>query len=99
MKSGRTLWDELCKKYYSGADSVQWMKNEWLKQKNKIDEQRFNQVRMLLNIQIDEAKWWRNACLLYFQTLSKMPIPADYEQPDKTLEYYKSLRFPFAPGN
>ncbi len=99
MKSGRTLWNELCKKYYSAADSVIWMKNEWLKQKNKIDEQRFNQVRMLLGIQADEAKWWRNACLLYFQTFSKMPIPAGYEQPDKTLEYYKSLRFPFAPGN
>jgi len=36
---------------------------------------------------------------LYFQTFSKMPISAQYEQPDKTLDYYKSLRFPFAPGN
>lgn len=99
MKSGRTLWNELVQKYYSGVNQVTWMRNEWLKQKNKIDEQRFNQVRMLLDIQIDEAKWWRNACLLYFQTFSKLPIPAGYEQPDKTLEYYKSLRFPFAPGN
>jgi len=54
---------------------------------------------MLLEIKIEEAKWWRNACLLYFQTFSGMPIPAGYEQPDKTLDYYKSLRFPFAPGN
>lgn len=99
MKSGRTLWNELCQKYYSGTDRVNWMKNEWLKQKNKTDEQRFNQVKMLLDIQIEEAIWWRNACLLYFQTFSKMPIPANFEQPDKTLDYYKSLRFPFAPGN
>jgi alpha-glucuronidase len=99
MKSGRTLWNELCQKYYSGADRVIWMRDEWLKQKNKIDEQRFNQVKMLLEVQIEEAKWWRNACLLYFQTFSKMPIPSGYEQPDKTLDYYKSLRFPFAPGN
>jgi alpha-glucuronidase len=99
MKSGKTLWDELCQKYYSGADSVIWMRTEWLKQKTKIDEQRFNQVKMLLEVQIEEAKWWRNACLLYFQTFSKMPIPSGYEKPDKTLEYYKSLRFPFAPGN
>ncbi len=99
MKSGRTLWNELCHKYYSGVDSVIWMRNEWLKHKNKIDEQRFNQVKMLLEVQIEEAKWWRNACLLYFQTFSKMPIPSGYEQPDKTLDYYKSLRFPFAPGN
>ena len=44
---------------------------------------------MLLDIQKKEAIWWRNACLLYFQTFHKMPIPAGYEQPDKTLEYYK----------
>ena len=99
MKSGRTLWNELVYKYYTGADSVQWMKQEWLKQQSKIDEQRFKEVSMLLDIQLDEAKWWRNACLLYFQTFSKQPIPSNYEQPDKTLDYYKSLRFPYAPGN
>ncbi len=99
MQSGRSLWNELCYKYYTGADSVKWMKSEWLKQLNKVDAQRFNQVKMLLDIQIDEATWWRNACLLYFQTFSRQPIPAGYEKPDKTLEYYKSLRFPFAPGN
>ncbi|MEO7983325.1 MAG: alpha-glucuronidase family glycosyl hydrolase [Bacteroidota bacterium] len=99
MKSGRTLWDELCQKYYSGAGNVKWMRDEWVKQEGKIDAQRFNQVKMLLEIQMEEAKWWRNACLLYFQTFSKMPIPSGFEQPDKTLEYYKSLRFPFAPGN
>jgi alpha-glucuronidase len=53
----------------------------------------------LLAIQEKEAVWWRNACLLYFQTFSKMPIPARYEKPDQTLEYYKSLNFPLAPGN
>jgi alpha-glucuronidase len=99
MKSGKIVWNELCQKYYTGADRVIWMRNEWLKQKGKIDDQRFNQVKMLLEVQIEEAKWWRNACLLYFQTFSKMAIPASFEQPDKTLEYYKSLRFPFAPGN
>ncbi len=99
MKSGRTLWNELVYKYYTGADSVKWMKQEWLKQQSKIDEQRFREVSMLLDTQMEEAKWWRNACLLYFQTFSKQPIPLNYEQPTKTLDYYKSLRFPFAPGN
>jgi alpha-glucuronidase len=54
---------------------------------------------MLLAIQQDEAVWWRNACLLYFQTFSKMRIPDQYEKPNKSLEYYMQLRFPFAPGN
>jgi alpha-glucuronidase len=99
MKSGRSLWDELCYNYYTGAGKVKEMQQSWGKLKPYIDEQRFDQVRMLLNVQYDEAIWWRNACLLYFQTFSKRPIPNQYEQPDKTLDYYKSLRFPLAPGN
>lgn len=98
MKSGRTLWDELCYRYNSGVDSAQWMQQQWNLQKGKVDDERFEQVKMLLGIQVKEAVWWRNACLLYFQTFSKMPIPANYEKPDHTLEYYQSLRFPYAPG-
>ncbi|MEO6546620.1 MAG: alpha-glucuronidase family glycosyl hydrolase [Ferruginibacter sp.] len=99
MKSGRNLWDELCYQYNNGVDSVRWMQQVWTKQKNKIDPERYRQVSMLLDIQEKDAVWWRNACLLYFQTFSKKPIPAKYEQPDHTLEYYKQLRFPYAPGN
>ncbi len=39
-----------------------------------------------------------NACVLYFQTFSKLSIPAEFEMSDKSLEYYESLRFPYAPG-
>jgi len=99
MKSGRTLWNELCYKYYSGVDSVRWMQHTWNGLKKYIDEERFEQVKMLLAIQEKEAVWWRNACLLYFQTYSKMPIPANYEKPDHDLQYYKELKFPYAPGN
>lgn len=99
MKSGKTLWEEMCIHYYKGVNDVRMMRAQWLSLENKIDQQRFEHVSMLLNIQVKEAVWWRNACLLYFQTFSKMPIPAKYEQPDQNLEYYKSLRFPFAPGN
>ena len=99
MKSGRTLWNELCFKYYSGVDSVRAMQHTWNGLKKYIDEERFDHVKMLLAIQEKEAVWWRNACLLYFQTFSKMPIPANYEKPDHDLEYYKALKFPYAPGN
>ena len=99
MRSGRTLWDELCYKYYSGVDTVRWMQHTWNGLKKYIDEERFEQVKMLLAIQEKEAVWWRNACLLYFQTYSKMPIPANYEKPDHDLQYYKALKFPYAPGN
>ncbi len=99
MKSGRTLWNELCYRYNLGVDSVSWMQTVWNRQQSKLDAQRFEQVKMLLNIQHQEAKWWRDACLLYFQSFSRLPIPAPYEQPAKSLDYYKSLQFPYAPGH
>lgn len=98
MHSGNTLWDELCYHYYTGVEGVKKMKKLWLSLENKIDQERFEQVQALLNIQEKEAIWWRNACVLYFQTFSQKPIPADLQKPDKTLEYYQSLKFPYAPG-
>ncbi len=99
MKSGRTLWNELCYRYNAGVDSVKSFQKKWNSLEKFIDKERFSQVKQLLNIQLKDAIWWRNACLLYFQTFSKKPIPAEYEQPDKTLEYYKSIRILYAPGN
>ncbi|SDF52976.1 alpha-glucuronidase family glycosyl hydrolase [Chitinophaga filiformis] len=99
MHSGRTLWNELCHKYQEGVDTVSAMQHKWEQLKSYIDPERFHQVQMLLAIQHKDAIWWRNVCLLYFQTFSKMPFPANYEQPDHTLEYYQQQRFPYAPGN
>lgn len=99
MKSGNTLWNELCLKYQAGVDEVRQMKTAWEAQKEKVDAERWAHVNMLLGIQGEEAVWWKNACLLYFQTFSKKAFPAGVEQPNKTLEYYESLRFPYAPGN
>jgi len=99
MKSGKNLWNELCYQYYTGAERVKNMLQTWNGLKQFVDKERFEQVSMLLKIQFDEAVWWRNACVLYFQTFSKMPIPANYEQPDKPLDYYKNIRIQFAPGN
>jgi alpha-glucuronidase len=99
MKSGRTVWNELCYRYNLGVDSVRSFIKQWNSLEKNIDKYRFNQVQQFMNIQLKDAIWWRNACLLYFQTFSKMPIPSNYEQPDKTLDYYKSIRILFAPGN
>jgi alpha-glucuronidase len=99
LSSGRTLWEELCWKYNNGVQTVRRFQQQWKKLSPFIDSERHKQVKMMLQVQQEEAVWWRNACLLYFQTFSKMPIPANYEQPDKSLAYYMSLRFPYAPGN
>lgn len=98
MKSGHTLWEELCIHYYAGVDSVCSAQKTWNFLEGRIDNEEFHDVQMLFEIQVDEAVWWRNACVLYFQTFSKMPIPAGLEKPDKALEYYESLSFPYAPG-
>jgi len=98
MKSGNTLWDELCLKYDSGVKSVREMHQSWQGLKDKVDPGRYLHVDMLLNIQEKEAAWWRNSCLLYFQQFSRKPFPRQVEQPEGLLEYYESLQFPYAPG-
>lgn len=98
LDSGNTLWEGICRRYYQGADSVGWMRKTWQTLEGKIDEERFEHVKALLKIQQKEAVWWRNACVLYFQTFSQRPIPEGLEKPDKTLEYYQQLSFPYAPG-
>jgi alpha-glucuronidase len=96
--SGRNLWDDLAFHYQQGVDTVRQMQQTWNKLRNEIDEERFEHISAFLNIQEQEAVWWKDACLLYFQTFSQMPIPAEVEQPANTLEYYQSQRFPYAPG-
>jgi alpha-glucuronidase len=99
MKSGNTLWNELCLHYQRGVDSVRAMQQSWNTVGKAVDDERFRQVQMFLQVQENEAVWWRNACLLYFQTFSNLPLPPGVEKPDHTLEYYQGLKFPFAPGN
>jgi alpha-glucuronidase len=99
MKNGRSLWNELCYRYYDGAAAVKKMQTQWDDVRGQIDRERFEQVRQLLAIQYNEATWWRDACLLYFQTFSQQTLPDGFEKPAHTLDYYKKLRFPYAPGN
>lgn len=91
MQSGRTLWNELVHKYYDGVEQVRGMQREWEKLESFIDAERFAQVKALLKIQERDAVIWRDSCVLYFQTFSGKPIPAEYEQPKYDLEYYKTL--------
>jgi alpha-glucuronidase len=98
VKSGRTLWDELCHRYYQGAAGVGQMRQTWNGIQPHVDPERFAHVQSLLRIQEKEAKWWRNACVLYFQTFSKKPLPPGLEKPDQSLEYYMQLNPKFVPG-
>ena len=99
LKNGQTLWNGIALKYQQGVDEVETMVSTWNSMKTFVDEQRFKEIQMLLNIQKNEAKWWRDACLLYFQQFSGKELPEGVEKPSKTLKYFQSLKFPFAPGN
>jgi alpha-glucuronidase len=99
MRSGKNLWYEMVDQYHRGVREVRQMRDQWKSLRGRIDDERFEHVRMLLDIQVKEAIWWRDACLSYFQTFSRMPFPEGYERPAHSLEYYKGLRFPYAPGN
>ena len=98
MASGRTLWDELVIHYTRGVQTVADMRSTWAGLAGFIDPERHAQVSTFLAIQEKEAKWWRDASIAYFQTLSKRPLPAGYAPPEHTLQYYESLCFPYVPG-
>jgi len=93
MKSGRILWDELCYKYSDGVTEVKSFRETWQSLEDFVDEQRFREVSAKFDIQVKEAIWWRDACLLYFQTFSKREIPTDLDKPAHTLEELKQLKF------
>jgi len=99
LKNGQTLWNGMALKYQEGVDEVAAMQTTWNKMDKYVDDSRFKEVQMLLNIQYKEAKWWRDACLLYFQQFSGKELPKGIEKPSQNLDYFESLKFPFAPGN
>ncbi|MBF4472651.1 alpha-glucuronidase family glycosyl hydrolase [Flavobacterium sp. HJJ] len=99
LKDGNSLWDGMALKYQQGVNQVKEMQETWNTAEKYVDGERFKEVQMLLNIQYKEAKWWRDACLLYFQQYSGKELPKGVEKSVQTLEYFQSLKFPFAPGN
>jgi alpha-glucuronidase len=99
MRSGRTLWDELVHRYTYGVQEVAAMRATWATLAPHVDADRHAQVAAFLKIQEQEAQWWRDACIAYFQKFAKRPLPAGYAAPARSLDYYKSLEFPYAPGH
>ncbi len=98
MPSGNTIWQELIAHYDRGVAEVERMQSTWDTLEPYVDRPRYQKTREYLAIQLREARWWRDACIAYFQHVSGRPLPAGVAPPPHSLEYYKSLRFPFAPG-
>ena len=99
LASGRPLWDELCLHYQSGVNEVRAWQKTWAALAGKIDSERHTHVEQLLRRQERDAVFWRDSCLLYFQTFSKRPLPAGVEPASQTLDVYRSFRLPYVPGD
>ena len=92
MKSGRTLWDELCYTYQEGIDEAASFIKVWESVEKYVDSQRYENIHRKIVRQAKDAIWWRDACMLYFQTFSGMPIPEDCTEPQHTLEELRRVR-------
>lgn len=89
LTTGRTLWDELCTRFYTGADSVGWMQQEWAQVKGAVDPAIHADVAARLVTQQREATWWRDAWVLYLQSFARQPIPVPFKKPAQTLDEVK----------
>ena len=98
MKSGRTLWEELVSSYGWGILEVQARIQGWEKLRDQVDAERHAAVAADLLIQLDEARWWRDASLAYWQSVNGLDLLPGAVPPARDLDHYRSLTFPEAPG-
>jgi alpha-glucuronidase len=98
MRSGRTLWDELVLRYSRGVERVREMRRTWAGLQRYIDARRFAETSAFLAIQEEEAQWWRDASIAYFQSLSRRPLPAGVAPPSYSLAHYRAIEHRYAPG-
>jgi alpha-glucuronidase len=97
-RSGLTLWDDLVKHYSDGVSEIVQFRKTWAGLSDFVDPERYAQAASFLEIQEKEARWWRDASIAYFQSISKKPLSPGYAPPEHTLDYYKSLEFTYVPG-
>jgi len=70
------------------------MRRAWAALRGRVDDDRFARVAADLAIQEREARWWRDASLLYFQQFSRRPLPRGVEAPAHSLDFYERLNCP-----
>ena len=87
-----SLWQALCRHYQSGVDEVRTMQREWSQLRASVNPAIHADIDRRLECQLRDAEWWRDACLLYFQSFSHQPMPAFVEQPRNSLDFFKAVR-------
>lgn len=96
LRSGRSLWNELCYKYQKGVDEVRAFQQIWKDMRPYVDAERYQAVAERLDIQARDAVWWKDACLEYFRTFSKKKYPEGVEPPVFTLKELKKVKLPIS---
>lgn len=91
MKSGKPFWTEFVQRFYRGTEEVKTLQAEWKSLEKEIPQEVYQNVSARLHTQYKEAVWWRDACVLYFQTFSKLPLPSGLKAPERTLEEVKKI--------
>ncbi len=81
-----SLWNALCHHYQQGLNEVRQMQREWLKCEGAIDAEVYADIAARLRTQARDAQWWKDGCLLYFQSFSQQPFPEDVEPAVHSLE-------------
>ena len=79
MKSGRTLWEELCAHYDRGVAEVDRFHEVWQQMRplvllaDKDDSRRWQEVEDRLQHQQQNAREWRQTCIDYFRSFLGAP--------------------------
>jgi alpha-glucuronidase len=98
MADGATLWDTLVRRYDRGVAAVGTMRGRWAALEKSMDAERYREVETYLAIQEREARWWRDASIAYWTSLNGLKLPDGAATPAETLDHYRALSFPYAPG-
>ena len=99
LASGRTVWDELTYRYERGVSTVRSMASSWDTLRSRVDPQRFEQTAAFLRVQQQEAEWWRDACIAYFQSRSGLPLAPGIPAPAQPLAWYEAQVYRYVPGH
>jgi alpha-glucuronidase len=91
LQSGETLWEALCRHYDGGVHQVRNFQREWESVKPYVPESLYEDVRLRLLTQVRDAQWWKDGCLLYFQSLNGLPFPENVEPPVHDLKQLKHV--------
>jgi alpha-glucuronidase len=99
LRSGRTLWDSLIEHYDRGVAWVTAARKTWRGLSGEVDPRRYRLTADFLAIQQQDAEWWRDASIAYFQSISHLPLPQGVAAPPETLAHYEAFCIPYVEGS